>query len=300
MVKFENEFYDNRKCLLKELSKKDVRNFTELDKLLQDEKCLLQRETNLSIDQIIIKGKLVIANANLNTNICINSSNIEKVEISGTANSINIIYCNIYEFHLCDKAKTANISHNYFCSFISKDGVCDMSDRCIRRNEMDCKFLIKDNCHVPKEEFYFNYRKLKSDVETDEAIVKTIDTLLVNSDIIMNKSNYSKLMFKRMFHNSRNIFARVIICLTGAFYFPALFILYSIGVILVFGLLYFTMSGNSILSSLYYSGITFTTLGYGEIKNIVPSIKVLSVIEALFGIIFCSCFITSLMNKYIK
>ena len=100
------------------------------------------------------------------------------------------------------------------------------------------------------------------------------------------------------------MFGKICILLTGAFCFPILFLFYALFIICLFGMVYYmvdVLNGDSItlLHAMYYSGITFTTLGYTEIAaDTHQMIKLLSVIEAFIGVLVSSCIITSFINKY--
>ena len=55
----------------------------------------------------------------------------------------------------------------------------------------------------------------------------------------------------------------------------------------------------NLAEALYYSGITFTTIGYGDIAP-VDWTRLLAVIEGVLGVVLISSFLVSLVRKYIE
>lgn len=55
---------------------------------------------------------------------------------------------------------------------------------------------------------------------------------------------------------------------------------------------------NSFFTSLYYSVVTFTTLGYGDFSPTENFARILSSIEAIIGVILTSLFMVSFVRKY--
>ena len=112
----------------------------------------------------------------------------------------------------------------------------------------------------------------------------------------------------------------------GYFYKPSRAILLSVYMILIFGIAFYSInnfgcrfltlseiSTPSVLSrvavdlinSIYFSGITFFTIGYSDIigesvSTIEPIRKVLILLEAGIGIILTSTILLSFMNKYLS
>jgi hypothetical protein len=63
-----------------------------------------------------------------------------------------------------------------------------------------------------------------------------------------------------------------------------LFSLWAVGLMLGFGLLHYSISPSlGLADALYFSGVTFTTLGYGDVTPAGPAARVLAVIEAGSG-----------------
>jgi hypothetical protein len=65
----------------------------------------------------------------------------------------------------------------------------------------------------------------------------------------------------------------------------------------------FTKETYTFLNCIYFSGITFTTIGYGDILPNVLSIQILSILEGILGVGMLSLFIFSLtktLTEHIK
>lgn len=57
---------------------------------------------------------------------------------------------------------------------------------------------------------------------------------------------------------------------------------------------------NKVLEKIYFSGITFTTIGYGDITPKNPFTRLIVIVEACLGIATMSLFITALTKKYLE
>jgi hypothetical protein len=113
--------------------------------------------------------------------------------------------------------------------------------------------------------------------------------------------------------------------LLGFFQKPFRIIYSSIGMILLFGLLYFGIGyldgkfpelattndlsciksiAYQLSKSIYFSGITFYTIGYSDLmenisnQNLVVLKELLALLEGFLGVIFTSSIIISLLNRY--
>lgn len=142
--------------------------------------------------------------------------------------------------------------------------------------------------------------------KTGKNIVKRnfYNAVITHSDLKFNRNVYAKYLYKKRLYSASNGLGMFFVKITGGFCYPILFILYLLIVIFAFGCVYYEIgkvSGytTTFLHAIYYSGITFTTLGYGELAEYTHrAIKALSVFEAFLGVILSSCFLTSIINKY--
>lgn len=156
----------------------------------------------------------------------------------------------------------------------------------------------------------FRDKKIKANYE-NEIKEKTIGFVINHSSITQNKNYHNSLKYRYHLNKQGSVFSKCFYILTGGFLKPSLWIVYALLVILGFGLIYSlpcfsfkvvarAMWGplDNLYQGIYFSGITFTTVGYGDIQ---PSgfAKVLVLIEALAGISIMSSFLVSLVRRYI-
>ena len=75
----------------------------------------------------------------------------------------------------------------------------------------------------------------------------------------------------------------------------------SLSVVLLFAVIYYFYgppgAKNDPLASIYFSTVTFTTLGYGDIKPIDETIRILCGIQALVGASLMGLFVGSIARK---
>jgi hypothetical protein len=136
--------------------------------------------------------------------------------------------------------------------------------------------------------------------------IDTLEFLSSRTDTPNNKSDAATLKYLRALAESHGSLSRGFVLITGAFTKPSRIVLLSVAVILIFASLYWFSRSNfagcgikTILDALYFSGITFTTIGYGDIS---PSgaARLLSVCEGLLGIVLSSSFVVSIVRRYIE
>jgi len=83
---------------------------------------------------------------------------------------------------------------------------------------------------------------------------------------------------------------------------PARVLLWIFGIILLFGYFYSVNPSYplSILDSMYFSSVTFLTLGFGDVYPITSSCKIIAPIEAFIGFILCSLYTVTIARKLIR
>lgn len=94
-------------------------------------------------------------------------------------------------------------------------------------------------------------------------------------------------MYERIFHSSPKVYGMV-----------------YLATIPVFGLVYFfvpsALSDTGLVDSFYFSAVTVTTLGYGDILPITDLGKSIAGIQAVFGISIIGLFLNSLSESRVK
>lgn len=173
-------------------------------------------------------------------------------------------------------------------------------------DQVDINFL---NVLVHKQ--YINEEKLDKGIAVN-ALIDTVFFLKNNTDVTKNNNKWNKLLYLERLNIQENFLTKSIVFLTGGFIRPLYFILYSFITFIAFSLLYSTKifqfnlanittpsNGLNFCKSMYFSGITFTTIGYGDITPL-GGAKALVVLEGGIGVLLTSAFLASLINKYTK
>ena len=97
--------------------------------------------------------------------------------------------------------------------------------------------------------------------------------------------------------------------MVGGFSKPYIWVVYLLVAIIFFALIYLcpylsyeindkTQKMNNLWESMYFSGITFATIGYGDITPLGLA-RVFTVIEGIIGVGISSAFMVSIVRKYV-
>lgn len=125
----------------------------------------------------------------------------------------------------------------------------------------------------------------------------TLSFLKDHTDISKDRNNYNAILFLESLLSQKSFRRKLFIAVTGGFLQPGRFLIAGLIVILFFAFLYF-ISGMNLFDALYFSGITFTTIGYGDISP-TGFMRALAVGEGVLGISFTSAFLVALVKKYV-
>jgi hypothetical protein len=140
--------------------------------------------------------------------------------------------------------------------------------------------------------------------------IETFDFLLAHSEVRRSKRDASHVKYLRALAESESWASKLFVFTTGAFLKPARMILLSIVILLAFAIVYarpeclFSRGSGpatalDFLDALYFSGVTFTTLGYGDLTPL-GCVRILAVVEALLGIVLSSGLAVSVARRYIE
>jgi len=146
--------------------------------------------------------------------------------------------------------------------------------------------------------------------EEHRSMVETLDFIRSATSISEDRGRFTELMYLEVLLKQDRRWERRFVRLTGGFLKPLRFIVLALGILVAFALLYMLpflqfqsslhglMTGLDFRQALYFSGVTFTTIGYGDISPI-DGARVLAVMEGILGISVMSCFLVALVKKYI-
>jgi len=275
---------------------------------LQDKEFIrINQKYKIDIRNSIIKNMFLFYSVDY---FNLQSSKIENLELfHHLQSSLTIRYLNIWQASKiyvmrlgCEIEKLnfedSNISRLYFIS-----------------NAMIKEFTISKSFY--DKVFGCRYENFQNIAENELNMIKNS---ALNDDIgLYYDSSYKLAELKG---KNRNLFVNFFLKHSiGYGYKPRKGLLFIVAVIIVFGLIYslidgivFLTSGNQpvisvsniigslehILNRIYFSGITFTTTGFGDIVPNNWVVKLLTIIESSLGVIMYSLLIFSMTVKYLK
>lgn len=145
----------------------------------------------------------------------------------------------------------------------------------------------------------------RSDAKRRE--IETLKFLLEKTDISHSKRDAAQLKYLRSLAESSSWLSRIFVIATGGFIKPWRIFAWSAVVIFGFAGIYLhgacsfgtTNPISSYFDALYFSGLTFTTIGYGDILPL-HWMRGFAVLEGLFGIALAGAFLVSLTRRYIE
>lgn len=163
------------------------------------------------------------------------------------------------------------------------------------------KFLIPINQKQPKDS-----NRDKADI----AKWNTYGVLRGFFGTEFNVNTYAMYKYLSHLELSESNFEKLFLWITGAFYLPSQFIIHGAATVTIFAFFYSlfpqsftpylgsTFSGEALSQALYISGISFTTIGFGDV---VPkgAMRFLTILEGCLGVLISSSFVVSLVKKYI-
>lgn len=304
----EKLIFKNKYINIEKLNLRDSKNISFTDCIF---KCdiVISNATKIIFDNCIFMGYVSLQEI---SEFSMSSCNVNKLKIMDSEVELSICYTRIYRIELEDSSISTQ------CFFDNKIEYIELMD-------VDYKGAVIDSSQINLKNFdniknYLNNEadenfvfqsiiSLQKDFIDIKKINNSIDFVLNSTDINLNKEMKNNLIYKKVYICNKSKLAKVLIKLTGGFSKPYIWIMYLLFTIILFSIIYlcpiFTYNiGNEIRSlnnfseALYYSGITFTTIGYGDILP-VGCVRALSILEGITGVCISSAFMVSVVKKYI-
>ena len=264
-------------------------------------------------------------------------TNIDRVNIYNTqfqrmswmtleGDSINLVNNNIRSFEMGNtKLETLYVSKNtieYLLVFESVFSNIDFDHNQIKLDNLLKRFREEYRYSILRKMWHYWFFRLtrstqlaielafdKESVRHNFRVINsTLSFITKYTNINRNRKRKSDILFFEAIFHQNNWIGKLFIWICGGFVRPGRIVLNGLLIWLIFATTYYklgssfkinnTISHLSFINSLYFSGITFITLSYGDIIPVGIS-KILVVAEGAFGVIILSCIVVSLVRRFI-
>lgn len=153
-----------------------------------------------------------------------------------------------------------------------------------------------------------NYKN-SSENEKLKKINETSKFLLKSSDYHLDRHEFARLKYIAGLSSISSPYKRIFYQVFGGLIIPYRMVLLMVITIFIFSILYFfsglnfsvsnTIKNLSFGEAIYFSGISFTTIGYGDVCPL-NFVRYIAIFEGILGILLSSAFLISLTRKYIE
>ena len=317
-VNFENKIIDVDFLWIADAKKIRFLNCIFLGKVLITKKH--REKCDVYMDYCIFTEELKVSGIYRLGSICLVSVNSPIISIeSNNVDSISCHTCNCSRFIVLDNH--ANELRTYQCSFkypsISRNEFTRIS---FSHEQIDIsrrKFLNEKNDHYKQDFDCFFYPEgidfdNLSEIDSQRVRVDTLRFLLEETNISINKEAKSHVRYLELIESNRYFYEKVFVRLFGGLLKPFRLFFLMLAVMVVYAAIYqlpqlvfnapcpdgsTDVRGLEFVEALYYSGITFTTVGYGDISPVGIG-RFIAITEGVLGILLSSAFLASLIRKY--
>lgn len=291
----------------------DMLNLRDPKKIIFKD-CIFAGEVHISMhtESITILNCIFLDILNIssdNSKLDIFSSGISMLNIQCNID-INISYCNIYKLRF----QNANIKSRcffnnnieHFSSFAT-NYIGEIFDY----SQINMKYLTNIKCFGQEnfnKDYLFQSVVNINHVNIENVLNNTLDFIIQNTNIKYDKQSLNKLIYSKTYNSQIDNANKFLVKISGGFCKPSIWFLYAFMVVIIFSFLYlipafqFNIQENlttmpNLLKSLYFSCVTFISIGHETINPVYFS-KILVVIESLLGIIIIDSLLVSLVKKY--
>lgn len=273
------------------------------------------KSTRLFIDYCIVLGSVVIVGIdNKDDSIEITRLNCEIFCLNNiTINNVSISHCHFFELRIYDSRISS------FSTFKNRFDFIDIINNTIAETSFGFEQVVEQNLRSFKNErlikkrkkqlnlFDFDYIEKSTTNHKNKSNRDTLQFLIQKSNLKSYREKLCQVLYLENL-STQNLASKIFLALFGCFIKPLRIVLLGLLVYLLFVLIYtfpcMTFVKNTVqfhgldfLESLYFSGITFTTIGYGDIAPIGVT-TFIAVIEGFLGVLLISSFLVSLVRRF--
>ncbi len=249
--------------------------------------------SNISCPTVYIQNNELISN--LYISIChiglITFYNNKINKFQGIFNKINYLETYYCEFENVDFPNNQIVLSNYDATSLSQSKV----NKIKRKHNY---LYFNNSCNLDK----------LSNTEKFQKMNETSLFLLENSNYHLNRLEQAKLKYIQGLSSISNPITRLLYRFFGGLIIPSRIVIIIFITISLFSMLYFFFDADfcatntnrnlSLGEAFYFSGTSFTTIGYGDIAPMYIW-RYIAVLEGIIGLLLSSMFIISLTRKYI-
>lgn len=273
------------------------------------------KSTRLFIDYCIVLGSVVIVGIdNKDDSIEITMLNCEIFCLNNiTVNNVSLSHCHFFELRIYDSRISS------FSTFQNRFDFIDIIDDTIAETSFGFEQVVEQNLRSFKNErlikkrkkqlnlFDFDYIEKSTTNHQNKSNRDTLQFLIQKSNLKSYREKLCQVLYLENL-STQNVASKIFLALFGCFIKPLRIVLLGLLIYLLFVLIYtlpcmpfvkntVQFHGLDFLESLYFSGITFTTIGYGDIAPIGVT-RFIAVIEGFLGVLLISSFLVSLVRRF--
>ncbi len=314
-VEITNKIVDVPRLNLQNSSQIDIK-----DSIICGDLHITQKEgksTSIILDYCIILGKILIHGLDqAGDNVEITRTNVYELCFNNVhIRSISVSYTHPVRLSIWGSEIESLSTFENFIEFI------DIRGSLISRSHFDFRQVVLGNLSPERSEFSiekakknfnpFDFTPLHRKTEASEPDTSNRETLLFllnSTSVKSSRPEHIRLLHLVNLTTQKEVFSKKAMAVLGSFVHPGRILLLGLLCYLGYAAAYalptmtFAVGGGSIrglgiIDALYFSGITFTTIGYGDLAP-VGWTRGLAVSEGLIGVLTVSAFLVSLVRRY--
>lgn len=282
--------------------------------------CNIEAVRNVYVDSCAFKGALII-NIDGSKSITIESTNCPDLRVS-TSTATELHISNSHLGLLTVEGSRVAKFHTFFnqIGYLEIAGnVFDEVTFASSQLQISKQPASHDKVLISKIETKFKFLEFTPSLDFDKLSYQnnrvarndTFKFILEHSDVKLDRDAYAHVRYLETITSERTLLSSILYRASGALLKPSRIVLMMAVVMFIFAWIYslpclqFVAPGGAARRSLalaeaaYYSGVTFTTIGYGDIVPL-DLARWLAITEGLLGMLLVSAFLVSLTRKYVE